>query len=380
MCRSRPGPRCSNTAQHRYNKASENFERVKAQYDSALERAGGDRERVPRRIRAKQSLASLRLNAAHQVYWATPAGQKFLKEEIETQREALDAFGEETFQPSDTSDRARLHRSIRAKLTRASNRLAEGIERRTNSYADMHLVKSERRTLRTQATARGGNISRNAQPLSAPSAAELRSRLDAEGITLREWDENDVSRASSWVDRGVTGNTYKKNPRLRAFERGRDVDGRIITLGSKVEGEEPVSRLIRLNLPDGQVVEGRHDFHLTKNEDGKYVVSARSTVASSWEDASPIDNTKQQAGHLLSSGSRAGRAEAKMIIGTATSKTEAKRILAAAKREFDPARVTALMGRDILVSRAERRSTALQTRGFAIWQRYASDKYDAPAS
>lgn len=371
MCRERPGPRCTQSGRHRYEKAHTNYSYVRGLYTQALDARNGDRSRVPAAISGRLDLATNRMNAANLVYWATPGGQKELAEDIQASEERLaENFPDGVPQDVSSGDRER-HSHLQRRLASATNRRNEGIARRENSYADLKMVRGERSALREQATARGGNIGSNAHPLSPARAEELREDLDAAGVQLREWGPEDVSRAGTWVEAGSSPRRFSANARLRPFPRGRDEDGRTIQVGSTVEGEKPQQIMVRLNTPDGQVVEGVHALHLTKNDDGKYVVSARSRVASSWEDASPIDRTKQELGHIVTDPT-SGKAESKMVIGTATSKREAKRILAEAKRNFNAAQTTALMGRDILTSRAQRRSSALQRRGFVVWHRYAN--------
>lgn len=367
MCRARPGPRCSNTAAHRYTKAVNYYDRIAEQVNRQREQG----RTVSEALKSKQTLSILRLNAAQQVFWATPAGQAELETLAETARSERQRRFPLGMDNESMTPPALEYRRLKNAEDRADKRRAEGIRRRANAYADMRLVGTERRGLRAQATARGGNIGPNAHPLTQSSAETLRNNMDTAGISLREWSPDDVSRAKDWVDAGAARDEYFYNRRVRPFAHGRDLDGQRIQIGNTVRGTSPQSKLVRLNTPDGQVVEARHDFHLTQNDQGTYVVSMRSTVASSWEDASPIDDTKQQVGHLLKPDSKAGRAQAKYVLATADNLSEANAKLEAAKDEFKAEPVTALMARDTLTSRSRRRSTALQTRGFAIWHRYA---------
>lgn len=373
MCRERPGPRCSDGGWKRYQKAKTNFELVNASYQSSLEQHSGDTERVPRRLRAKMSRASNRLNAAQQVYWATPHGQDELRERQGRYQAQLDSnFPSGAPEDESTSEYLRW-KNLDSSVRRTEKRINEGIERRRGSYSDLKLVKGERRVLREQATARGGHLGRNAHPLSEANATSMREQLDAHGVSLREWNEDDVSRASSWVEHGSDA-SFRANTTVRPFQQGRDEDGNRVQLGRVLDDVKPVSRTIRVNSPDGQVVEARHDIFLTKNDNGQYIVSVRSRAVSSWEDASPIDNTKQDLGHLLTD-RRLSHVESKHVYSVSTSKAEAKRSMTQAKRSHRSAQVTALMGRDILTARAARRSTSLQRRGIVIWHRFQNPAY-----
>jgi hypothetical protein len=365
MCRARPGPRCSNGGIKRHDKAVRNLDQIQQRYDRAVDDRG--EERVPKRLKDQLKRAELRLNAAQNVFWATPQGQENLRENITNAEATLATYGDSAPAPR-TAARAEYTRVQRA-LTVSQNRLREGISRRSNSYSDLAMVSNERSALRKESLNRGGEMGSNAHPL-RPETAEAR-RETAGSLNIREWEEADVERASTWVETGANPN-FVRNPRVRPFSHARDENGSRVQVGTKVEGEEPYSKVLRLNTPDGQVVEGRHDFHLTKNDAGQYVVSVRSTVAASWEDSAPIDVTQQGLGHILADGTGIGRAESKMVVGTYTSKRAAIAARTQAKRDFQADKVTALMGRDTLASRAGTPSRALQRRGIVVWHRYAN--------
>lgn len=367
MCRARPGPRCSPSGLDRWSKAIARYSVVHTRY-AAAEAAGGT---IPRRLRQQMSKATLRKNAAGLVYWTTPNGQDQLRLNIENAESALAArFGSTSATP-DTSNASdvREYTSLTRRIITNRARLEDGIARRANSYADMYLVKDERASLREQATARGGHMGANAHPLSATQAAAMREGLTARGITLRSWDESDVTRAASWVEHGSAPTRFRANESLTPAARGRAANGEMIQIGNAVQGEPAQSKALRINSPDGSVVEGRHDFHLTQNDAGQYVVSLRSHVATSWEDASPIDVTKQELGHILTN-ENVGKSDANMIVGTYSTLTAARAARTSAKRTFNAPKVTAIMGRDILTERAGSSEDTLQRRGIVVWHRY----------
>lgn len=366
MCRERPGPRCSNGGSKRFNKAKRHHDAVRERYLAAEERG-----HVPSRLSKQMSKARLRLSAAERVYDQTPDGQQRLRERIEATRLDIESRfgGVVPAAGTEARDQYNVSNRHREALTK---RLEDGISGREGSYKDLSLVKGERSRLRRQALARGGEMGPNGHPLSQDMQAVYRG--EAEGMRLRRWNKEDVTRAASWIEHGANP-AYHRNANLRPFERARDDEGYMVELGAKVDGEEPFSKRVRLNTPDGQVVEGRHDVFLTKNEEGKYVVSLRSTVASSWEDASPIDVTKQDLGHILKERALISRADHKSVVGTFTSKAEAKRAVTRVKREFDYAGTTARMGRDALVTRVARRNSELQRRGIVIWHRFQNPAY-----
>jgi len=367
MCRARPGPRCSPSGLDRWNKAIRRYTVVHERY-AAAEAAGGT---IPRRLRQQMSKATLRKNAAGLVYWTTPTGQDQLRVNVEVaETELASRFGSSNAMPDasnaeDHRDYVRLTNRVRTNRTR----LEEGVARRANSYADMYLVKDERSILREQATARGGHMSANAHPLSSSQAAAMREGLTARGVTLRSWDNADVARASSWVEHGSAPLRYRAAPEAVPAVRGRNANGEMIQIGSAVEGEPAQSKMLRVNSPDGSVVEGRHDFHLTKNSSEQYVVSLRSHVATSWEDASPIDVTKQELGHIMTN-TTVGTSDSNMIVGTYSTLTAARAARTSAKRSFSAPKVTAIMGRDVLTERAEGSENSLQRRGIVVWHRY----------
>lgn len=369
MCRARPGPRCSHGGRIRIARARRWYNTIYERYQRQL--AEG---RLTARTRRQFSRASLRLNAAQAVYWATPEGQNELREKIERDTEALYARFPSDPPEEGTSAHMRYTRMVNV-IERSRKRLEEGITRRAESYKDLALVRAERTELRRQATARGGRISKNAQPLSVENAARIREGMERAGLPLREWTSEDVARAGSWVERGADPG-FVANSSVRPFVSARDEDGVMVRAGSTAEVAE--SRLLRMNMPDGTLVESRTDMFVSQNADGKYVVGAKIRTASSWEDVSPIDEAKQDLGHLISR-NNVGRSEAKFVVGVASSREEAVQMMERAKQDFDAPKVSALMARDALTSRAARRNVPLQRRGWVVWQRYVDPAGQATA-
>lgn len=361
MCRHRPGPRCSYEGVKRFQKAVGHFNHIKTLYDAEAERREGT---VSPRRRAQLSNASRRLDAARRVYYATPGGQTALRQEIARVEGELEGVPV----PTPGTPAADAHSKKTRALATMKTRLTQGVERRRKSYADLSLVGNERRVIRDESRNRGGEMGFHAHPMARSSReAHMATAADPQSITLREWSDADVANATSWVESGADPG-WRKNPRLAPPRRVGDVTD----IGDAVEGEEPQVKYVRVNSPDGQVIEGRHSFHLTKNSEGKYVVSLRSTVSSSWEDASPIDKTTQELGHVLKN-REIGHTEGATVVGTFTSKTEARHKLADAKRNLDYAGTTAKQGRALLVRRAARAGSSLQRRGIVVWHRYASE-------
>lgn len=368
MCRARPGPRCSYDAGKRHLKAVNNHNWLTQKVEWYVDQG----RTPPKRLRVRYNLGVRRLEAAQRVWWSTPRGQEELKENIEQITETLEAQYPHGAPDVLESDAFSEYSVLIAEQERFTLAKEEGRTHRINSLADMKLSSAdERRSLRQQTTARGGRISANAHPVSAEVAAGIAEGLEVESLRLRAWNEHDVARASSWVEQGADPGLVDNN-RLRPVRTVRDEEGSLIPVGDKVEGISPRSRLIRLNTPDGQVVEGRHDFHLTKNSRNEYVVTVRSMVGSSWEDASPIDVTRQQVGHIISDSSR-HMSQHKQFVGKSTSLEEAKEIFNNAQSEFDAAKVTAIIGRDRVVHSARRSNDTLQRRGINVWHRYAPD-------
>lgn len=389
MCRARPGPRCSNTAGKRWASANDYFQAVKSEYLDAVDHVDENGGVVPPRVEKRYRQAQLRYEAAKKVYWASPAGHRDLSDQIERhdeeiarQNEHLATLVAQSEQnPDDESLRSRI-RLARVGLDGERGRravleatLAGAVKSREDSYRDLALVRDERSHLRRQNLARGGVMGPLGHPLSEEKQVEYRERMNLtpEPLELREWNDSDFDRASTWMDPGSTMNSFEKNWRLRPFSQAKDRHGNVVELGETVEGEHPHSRMIRLNTPDGQVVEGRHDVHLTQNAEGKYVVGVRSIVGASWEDASPIDKTQQELGHILAGSTVDRRAEGKYVVGVYDTLAAARGARTRTERDFDAAKTTAVMGRDVTMKRFALASQKPQRRGLPVWWRYREE-------
>lgn len=280
MCKARPGPRCSDDGRKRLNKAEKNFEKRQQEAQKYIDDEKPVHEKVAHRLRD----AELRLEQAKRVYYATPQGQKGLAEEITSLRDSLPKR-----KPSPSKKGAlKLWREKNDRIDRLENLLSEGIARRANSTRDYNEFIAERPVLRQEAINRGAEIS--------PTAQRNKSGIDyttgkPAKVSLGELTDTQLARADSWVETGADS-PWDKRPDIRAPKK---IDGE--NIGEKAT--DSISKITRLSMPDGSVVEGRHDLHITKNDDEKYVLSMRTTVAASFEDASPVDKNTQELGHML---------------------------------------------------------------------------------
>lgn len=356
MCRARPGPRCSDTGTTRYNTAIERVKYLKR----CAEREAEAHPQGALSARRKLQLANSerRLEAARRVFFATPAGQKHLDDRIEATELELDNLPESDDLRSDDARK-------RVKLTALLDNLKEekhlGVTRRSNSYADLHMVGDERRRLRDESRERGGQMNKRGHPYANPTGAHGTPRT----LQMKTWELEDVTRANSWVESGANpGWVENSAARVPSVVEG-------ISIGSE-RVVPSQSRVIRLNLPDGQVVEARYDFHVTKNEDGRFIVSSKRTVSSSWEDAAPIDVTTQNLGHILTARSGVSRRQTKAVVGSYDTKEKALFALNEAKQDTDLfyAQDTAITARESLVARARNTTSELQQRKLPVWFRY----------
>lgn len=361
MCRARPGPRCSNGGEIRFNRAIKHLKAMQVAHET--EASMNDGKVAPERQRITDN-AVRRLKAAEKVFFATPRGQKSLEDNENTLSYMLEKMDRGT----QFSRARREYNSVERQLKQARQTRLEGIQSRKDQYADLHLVKGdvhpgfaqsgERRQARDQARARGANISRLAQPMTQADMDAAIAADPAGALEIKEWPDEVYDRAKNWVEKG-TNTGWGENVYARPKPE----------YGERVAPS--VSRLVRLNTPDGQVVEGRADIHVTKNSAGKYIVSERLTIASSWEDASPIDVTTQEIGHIISArrgvNRRAG-GKATEFRTQAEAESYAKRTRNGLNQRF--VKDVARQGREALVGRAHRAHEALQKRGFAVWPRY----------
>lgn len=281
MCRARPGPRCSNSGRKRYEAAKKNLQKAQA-------RAGAfeaDDKLIPEKVASNLRNAELRMEQANRVFYATPAGQEQIAREI---KELQDSLPKRKPSPSKKGALKKWN-ATQENIDMKNKLLKQGIARRGDSYKDYHEFIDERPTLRQEAINRGAEFS--------PRAQRNKSGIDyttgdPAKVKLDELTDEQLQRANTWVETGADGK-WDEYDKIRPPE---EIDGEKI--GEKAA--DSISKMTRLSMPDGSVVEGRHDLHITQNEDGKYVVSMRTTVAASFEDASPVDKNTQELGHLLS--------------------------------------------------------------------------------
>lgn len=281
MCRARPGPRCSNSGRKRHAAARKNLQKAQAKADAFA----SDDKPMPERVASNLHNAQLRMEQANRVFYATPAGQEQLAAEIKELQNSLPKR-----KPSPSKKGAlKKWRNTQSNIERKNNLLKEGIARRSDSYKDYHEFIEERPTLRQEAINRGAELS--------PRAQRNKSGIDyttgdPAKVKLDSFTDEQLDRAYTWVETGADGE-WDTNDTARSPKK---IDGENI---GKMAAD-PISKMTRLSMPDGSVTEGRHDLHITENDEGKFVVSLRTTVATSFEDASPVDKNTQELGHLLS--------------------------------------------------------------------------------
>lgn len=366
MCRKRPGPRCSCEGTKRYNAAVKRYERVEKLY--LADQAAHPEGKVGKRRALQFENARRRLDAAKRVYYATPAGQKDLHNQKRVLESSLDLI------PENSDYRSQAYRDrfkIKAKMQALEDARLEGVKRRSLSWEDYHLAQNERTAIRDEARERGGMMARNAHPMRKENIITPAKGRDS-GLSLRSWGANDVKNARSWIEAGANPG-FEERATVRP---PKTVDG--IEVGTE-RVVPSISRPMRMNTPDGQVVESRADIHFTKNAAGKYVVTTRYTVASTWEDSAPIDVTTQELGHILT-GETGVSKRYQVTAKEFNTKKEAEKGFAAARKRVNsdaPAKV-AVMARESLVSRLNKGGDVpLQQRNIPVWFRYAAT--DVPA-
>lgn len=363
MCRARPGPRCSNGGAKRIKSARQYHEQVTKSAESEEQRNGQLSDHTKRRLRN----ADNRLKAAQRVWLSTPKGQLELQDKIDTAEVELSKMSKGT----KYSQTRALYNKQKRELEILQRTQRDSVEARKNQYADLHLVKgdvrnadptqAERRRTRDANRARGGSVNKQGQPSLQREFDESVARDKAAAMAVQPWSEETYDRSATWVEEGTkTGWTSATNARPLPKH------GKVIAPSQ--------SRLVRLNTPDGQIVEGRADVHLTERNDGKYVVSQRLTVASSWEDASPIDATRQEVGHIIASKRGVNRTAGDDDKEFATRK-EAETFFEKSKRSLNQRFVkdVARTGREGLVGRAHKHHEALQKRDWKVWPRYLEE-------
>lgn len=350
MCRARPGPRCSDTGSRRMHAASNHYAAMVAR-DGTIEAAG---RRPTARQRRSTANALKRVEAAKRVYYATPAGQKSLRESIESDYNHLNTLD---FGTPASTERDAFERALR-RVERREQALEEGAERRKNSYRDLSLVKEERSQIREVNRARGGTMGPNGHPTSRQlSDAEKQDKNRA--LSFKPWDDEQVARAESWVETG-TETQWQEND---ATKPPVSIRGSETEIGTE-KAVPSSSKAFRMNCPDGNIVEARFDTHITKNSDGKFVVTTRQSVASSWEDASGIDQTTSQLGRLMGTDAEGSRSRTNLVgaydsleAAQAAATTEQGRI---SETGYASAAKT---GRNMFINKARRTALPLQNSG-----------------
>lgn len=368
MCRSRPGPRCSNGGKIRITRAEKHLKQMQEVYDA--EKSANDGTVTPARQRIFDN-AVRRLEAAKKVYLATPAGAAKLQERIDQLEHKLGQISQGT--PGSAARREYNSTVRELKLNRREQ--AEGIASRASSYQDLHLVKGdvrdrfpkdgERRRSRDEARARGMNVSANAQPTRQEVLDNALASDRVASLSVEAWPDEVYERANNWVEKG-TNTGWAENNRVRP-KAG---------LGTVVGS--PVSRIVRLNLPDGQVVESRADVFVTKNSAGKYVVSEVMVLGTSFEDVSPIDVAPQEVGHIIASKRGVNRkhgSNTREFNTEAEAKAYSQKVKNSLNQRF--VKDSAKLAREALIGRARKPHETLSKRGWVGWPRYAEP---APAA
>lgn len=368
MCRSRPGPRCSNGGKIRITRAEKHLKAMQEVYDAEKSANGGTVTPARQRI---YDNAVRRLEAAKKVYLATPAGAAKLQETIDQLEHKLTRIPRGN---PNTPERREYNATERA-LKQNKREQAEGLAFRASSYQDLHLVKGdvrdrfpkegERRQARDEARARGMNVSGNAQPTRQEILDNVLASDRVSSLSVEAWPDEAYERAGNWVEKG-TNTGWQENSRVRP-KAG---------LGTVVG--TPTSRIVRLNLPDGQIVESRADVFVTKNSAGKYVASETIVVSSSFEDASPIDVSPATVGHIIASKRGVNRkhgTNTREFNTEAEAKAYAQKIKNSLNQRF--VKDSAKLAREALIGRARKPHEALSKRGWVGWPRYAEP---APAA
>lgn len=361
MCRARPGPRCSNSGLIRQTRAESHFVDQQAKYNEEANNNGGVVS--AQRQRAFDN-AQHRLDAANRVWHATPKGMGSIQDKLDIEEHRLTNLP----QGNPNTVARREYNATKREVSQLTKLHAEAVEFRKQSYADLKLVNgdvmpgftkdAERRQSRDESRTRGGDISKNAQPLINDAFDGRIAEEKSVALNMKQWTEEDYSRASHWVERG-TDTGWGTNGRLRPAP------------GSGTSEGPAVTRMVRENTPDGQVVEGRADIHLTK-KGNKFLVSSTLTVASSFEDASPIDVTTQEQGSLIA-GKRGLNRKTIRDTKEFTTKAEAEKFVKSTRNSLNQTfhKDVAKLGRDGIVGRAKKPHSALQNRGWVVWPRYA---------
>lgn len=364
MCRARPGPRCSNSARIRRDRARKALQRVQmqaAQYRRDNPTDDGSPVELPDKLATKMENAELRMEQANRVWYATPKGQEELAHKIAGLERELAKMPTEDEISSPREKKIRQEQV--ARIAASKKMLEQGVERRMNSYADLHDFIEERPKTRQEAINRGADLTPRAQKNLGDKDY---TTGEPQSLKLEPYTPEQLERASSWVETGADSGWHKGG----TFKPPRSING--VELGEKAD--EPVSRVVRLSTPDGAVVEARHDVHVTKTKDGTYIVSRRATTAASFEDASPIDKNTQPLGHLLKNthgidrteilgeykSLHAARVRRGMIVNNSSNLPDSEKVDFVAHSAED--------GRDLMISRFgnKNKKDDVMNRGFVV--------------
>ncbi len=297
MCRHRPGPRCSNAGRIRYSKALENYLRRKKQFINEVK--SSKTQKPGYRINRQFRTAEQRLIAAERVFDSTNLGQKEIEQLIKKKTRKIKQIQDKPYLSRTQEEQKKLivNREISRRL---GYRLEKGKSRRTESNQDLQEFGSMRRYLRDISRMAGGeqgargkyvnDVNELARLIAYTQSTSVQERVKYKADDFyTPVDKEKAKRAKTWVE-GTSIFINNKNVRPPKSIAGKSI--------SQQKVKDSKSCFTRMNMPDGTVVEGRKDIHLTGDENSYYVTMRLSSV-SSWEDVSPIDVTQQPMGHLF---------------------------------------------------------------------------------
>lgn len=296
MCRPRPGPRCSSTATRRIDAARKHLEAMYISYNAELESKG---KVSSERTRYLEN-AECRLQAAETVFFATPKGQSELVDKIAILEHQLAVHP-----PGELGDKDWVKAQLwRSQLAQTREQAEQGVRDRENAYRDLKLVATDPKPAYAQnsavqedyrqAKSRGDRTSRLEQPMTQEAMDAMWRDDPATAEALVMWSDEEFARADSWVEQGASV-PWSKNKKI---DKPEAAEGKIV--------EVPETTTLRVNLPDGQIAEGKADSFLTHDGE-EYLVTEQMEVASTWEDASPRDHTNRDLGYVLSKAKNVSR-------------------------------------------------------------------------
>lgn len=363
MCRARLGPRCSNDARRRIDKAVENFNRVEElvfeakserRYDQSWERRYRD--------------SVYRLRQAEQVWNTSKVGLDELELQTEDARQLWESIKDsEDFSALDKREAKKTYIALRDTLEYSKHLRAEGLKQ-------SRLDKGARSKLRLETVRRGGEQSFTGRPLRPETAEARREELGPpSGIRLAHYDPEERVFHPSWQDASVNGqNNYRVPERHPIFPHNvritREDGTRLDPRGFSSEFTH--TKVNRINSPDGNLIEYQHTYSVVKTAEGKYALIELLRTDSSWEDVSPGDTTQQPLGHLLE-GSRT-KPQIKLL-GEYESLDGAKARVKSHKRVSDTEERAVRMGRAQLIARFSNPTRPTQRRGNLSYGRHDSE-------